>query len=143
MRLHSIIQLMVLSLSLGLAQTIVGQNSGDLRDPEFLVEQYNKLVAKHNALIKKTTTIIEQQKTSQSSTSDDPSISKKLNDAISQIVELEGQLSILKQGKVRPNAGNIYLEETNARLQRQLQELKADEQELAQLVSELTNENRD
>ena len=84
----------------------------------------------------------EQQKNSQSSTSVDPSISKKLNDAISQIVELEGQLSILKQGKVRPNVGNIYLEETNARLQRQLQELKADEQELAQLVSELTNENR-
>ena len=43
---------------------LVGQAPEKLRDPEFLVEQYNQLVAKHNALIEKTRTIILEQKNS-------------------------------------------------------------------------------
>ena len=38
------------------------QTDIQLRDPEYLVEQYNQLVAKHNALIEKTRLIIIAQK---------------------------------------------------------------------------------
>ena len=32
----------------------IAQTDIQLRDPEYLIEQYNQLVAKHNALIEKT-----------------------------------------------------------------------------------------
>ena len=43
-------------------KVLIAQTPAKLRDPEFLVEQYNQLVAKHNALIEKTRTIILEKK---------------------------------------------------------------------------------
>ena len=37
------------------------QTDAQLRDPEYLVDQYNQLVAKHNALIEKTRDLIQNQ----------------------------------------------------------------------------------
>ena len=39
---------------------VVAQTDAQLRDPEYLVEQYNQLVAKHNALIEKTRNLIKE-----------------------------------------------------------------------------------
>jgi len=44
-----------------------GQTDFQLRDPEYLIDQYNQLVAKHNALIEKTRLLIIEQKQSPSS----------------------------------------------------------------------------
>ena len=41
---------------------IFGQTESQLRDPEYLIEQYNQLVAKHNALIEKTRGLIASQR---------------------------------------------------------------------------------
>ena len=60
------------------SQYSFNQSPEDLRDPEFLVEQYNTLVDKHNALIEKTRTLIASQAKPQSSNEIDPNISKKL-----------------------------------------------------------------
>ena len=43
-----------------------GQTDFQLRDPEYLIDQYNQLVAKHNALIEKTRLLIIEQKQSPS-----------------------------------------------------------------------------
>ena len=40
---------------------LLGQTDQQLRDPEYLVDQYNQLVAKHNALIEKTRTLLSEQ----------------------------------------------------------------------------------
>jgi len=40
----------------------IAQTDIQLRDPEYLIEQYNQLVAKHNALIEKTRLFIIEQK---------------------------------------------------------------------------------
>ena len=50
-----------LSSTLMLASVVVAQTDAQLRDPEYLVEQYNQLVAKHNALIEKTRDLIKNQ----------------------------------------------------------------------------------
>ena len=47
-----------LSFTLMFTSVVVGQTDAQLRDPEYLVEQYNQLVAKHNALIEKTRNLI-------------------------------------------------------------------------------------
>ena len=122
---------------------LVGQSPERLRDPEFLVEQYNQLVAKHNALIEKTRTIILEQKTQPpvvvSSTS--PDLQNKLNEAISQIDLLQTEIQSLRNNRTQ-SPSNAYWEETNARLNKQLLQVKADEQDLAQKVKELSLENR-
>ena len=38
-----------------------GQTDAQLRDPDFLIKQYNDLAAKHNALVEKTRTVVMQQ----------------------------------------------------------------------------------
>ena len=53
-----------------------------------------------------------------------------LNEALGKIAALESQLLKLKQEGLRSVNSNQYLDETNARLRRQLQQLKADEKEL-------------
>ena len=55
---------------------------------------------------------------------------------------LEAQLLKLKQEGLRSVNSNQYLDETNARLRRQLQQLKADEKELEVRNQELALENR-
>ena len=121
-----------------------GQSQEKLRDPEFLVEQYNQLVAKHNALIEKTRSIILEQKNAPkvTSASVSPSLQKSLDDAIMQIEVLELEIQNLRNDKPLTNTTSVYLEETNARLQKQLMEVRADEQDLAQKVKELSLENR-
>ena len=120
-----------------------GQSSEKLRDPEFLVEQYNKLVAKHNALIEKTRSIIlEKKNTPEAVANVSPKLQKNLDDAIIQIEVLESEIQNLRNDRSFTTPGSIYLEETNARLQKQLIEVKADEQDLAQKFKELSLENR-
>ena len=65
-----------------------------------------------------------------------------LNEALGQIAALEAQLLKLKQEGLRSVNSNQYLDETNARLRRQLQQLKADEKELEVRNQELALENR-
>ena len=65
-----------------------------------------------------------------------------LNEALGQISALEAQAVKLKQEGLRSVNSNQYLDETNARLRRQLQQLKADEKDLEQNNQELALENR-
>ena len=37
------------------------QTDAQLRDPEFLIKQYNDLAAKHNALVEKTRTVVMEK----------------------------------------------------------------------------------
>ena len=59
-----------------------------------------------------------------------------------QIEVLELEIQNLRNDKPFTNTTSVYLEETNARLQKQLMEVRADEQDLAQKVKELSLENR-
>ena len=112
---------------------LYGQTDQQLRDPEYLVEQYNQLVAKHNALIEKTRVIIsDRTQASEVIETTDPRIQMKLNEALAKASALETQLNRIKQEELRTNTSNQYLDDTNARLRRQLQELKADEKEILQ-----------
>ena len=72
----------------------------------------------------------------------DDELRQSLNDALAQVATLENQLAKIKQDGRRTTTSNQYLDDTNARLRRQLLELKADEQELAQRNKELTATNR-
>ena len=106
-----------------------------------MVEQYNQLVAKHNALIEKTRNLISSQSQQQDSLQTvDPLIQQKLNEALARAAALEKQLTNLQQDKMRSSNSNKYLDDTNTRLRRQLQEMKADEQVLAQQNKELSAE---
>ena len=120
-----------------------GQTESQLRDPEYLVAQYNQLVAKHNALIEKTRGLITKASGAQIP---DPGAEQELrqavNEAMAKAATLENQLTKMKQEGLRTDTSNQYLDDTNARLRRQLQELKADEQDLAQRNKELTAKNR-
>ena len=120
-----------------------GQSESQLRNPEFLIEQYNQLVAKHNALIEKTRVIIAQKtKVQPVDSGTDDALRQTLNEALAKAATLENQLSKIRQEGLRTTTSNQYLDDTNARLRRQLQEVKADEQDLAQRNKELTVENR-
>ena len=133
----------LLSFKLLLASVVVAQTDAQLRDPEYLVEQYNQLVAKHNALIEKTRILIGNQDQQQNiSTSTEPEAQQKLNEAFARAAALEKQLTKIQQDQMRSSNSNKYLDDTNARLRRQLQEMKADEQVLVQQNKELTAENR-
>ena len=122
---------------------VFAQTDAQLRDPEYLVDQYNQLVAKHNALIEKTRDLIKnQQQQPSSSVNTDPRAQEKLNEAMARAAALENQLTKLQQDQMRSSSSNKYLDDTNARLRRQLQEMKADEQALVQQNKELSAENR-
>ena len=123
-----------------------GQTDAQLRDPEFLIKQYNDLAAKHNALGGKNEVVVLQQ-LNRTSGSLHPSpqsakLQDDLNEALGQIAALETQLLKLKQEGLRSVNSNQYLDETNARLRRQLQQLKADEKELEVRNQELALDNR-
>ena len=119
------------------------QTDAQLRDPEYLVDQYNQLVAKHNALIEKTRGLIKNQQQQPSPSGPaDPRAQEKLNEAMARAAALENQLTKLQQDQMRSSSSNKYLDDTNARLRRQLQEMKADEQALVQQNKELSAENR-
>ena len=122
-----------------------GQTDAQLRDPEFLIKQYNDLAAKHNALVEKTRSVVLQQLNAPQVAPPSPQSAKlqdDLNEALGQIAALETQLLKLKQEGLRSVNSNQYLDETNARLRRQLQQVKADEKELEVRNQELALENR-
>ncbi|HAF59400.1 MAG TPA: hypothetical protein DCL00_07410, partial [Opitutae bacterium] len=123
----------------------LGQTDAQLRDPDFLIKQYNDLAAKHNALVEKTRSVVLEKLNSPPVTIQSPQSAKMqddLNEALGQIAALESQLLSLKQEGLRNVNSNQYLDETNARLRRQLQQLKADEKELEVRNQELALENR-
>ena len=72
----------------------------------------------------------------------DPEAQQKLNEAFHVAASLEKQLTKIQQDQMRSSNSNKYLDDTNARLRRQLQEMKADEQVLVQQNKELSAENR-
>ena len=120
-----------------------GQTDLQLRDPEYLIEQYNQLVAKHNALIEKTRVIItERQESPSTNFQNEDKLRQQLNESTAKLSTLENELSKIKQDGLRTNTSNQYLDDTNARLRKQLLVIKADEQELVQRNKELTAENR-
>ena len=64
-------------------QPVIAQTDAQLRDPEYLVDQYNLLVAKHNALIEKTRNLLETQaQLPKSEIIADSQAQEKLNEAI-------------------------------------------------------------
>lgn len=122
-----------------------GQTDAQLRDPEFLIKQYNDLAAKHNALVEKTRSVVMQKLNEPPvvvQSADTAKLQDDLNEALGQISALEAQLLKLKQEGLRSVNSNQYLDETNARLRRQLQQLKADEKDLEVRNQELALENR-
>ena len=121
----------------------LAQTDEQLRNPEFLVDQYNQLVAKHNALIEKTRHLIsEKSRIPSPSPLEGNLASEKLNDAIAKVIVLESEIDKIKQQEVRSNAGKAYLEDSNGRLRRQLLQVKADEQDLIQRNNELSAQNK-
>ena len=72
------ISLQILITHFGHAQT-----DEQLRNPEFLVDQYNQLVVKHNALIERTKVLItENQNIAPNPPVEDPLLKIKLNEAL-------------------------------------------------------------
>ena len=121
------------------------QTDAQLRDPDFLIQRYNELAAKHNALVEKTRTFVQQKTDAPAPVFDsakEVELRNELNKALGQVAALETQMLKMKQEGLRNVNSNQYLDETNARLRRQLQQLKADEQDLAQQNKELALENR-
>ncbi len=124
---------------------LCAQTDAQLRDPEFLIERYNELAAKHNALIEKTKVLVQSRSVAQAPTiSPDTEVLLKneLNEALAKVAALESQAVKLQQEGLRNVNSNQYLDETNARLRRQVQELKAEEMSLEQNNKELMLENR-
>jgi len=110
-----------------------------------LIQRYNELAAKHNALVEKTRTFVQQKTEAPAPVFDsakEVELRNELNKALGQVAALETQMLKMKQEGLRNVNSNQYLDETNARLRRQLQQLKADEQDLAQQNKELALENR-
>ena len=131
------------SLKLTLFFSLNAQTDQQLRNPEYLVDQYNQLVAKHNALIEKTRVLItEKNNAPLLDNTNEVELKIKLNEAMAKVATLENQLNRIKQDELKTNTSNQYLDDTNSRLRRQLQELKADEQEISQRNKELISENR-
>ncbi len=132
-------------LALVCASVAFAQTDAQLRDPDFLIQRYNELAAKHNALVEKTRTFVQQKTEAPAPVFDsakEVELRNELNKALGQVAALETQMLKMKQEGLRNVNSNQYLDETNARLRRQLQQLKADEQDLAQQNKELALENR-
>ena len=78
------------------------QTDEQLRDPEYLVDQYNQLVAKHNALIEKTRDLIQNQsKKIEPSGLIDAAVKEKLNEATARAAALQSQLNKIEQEQMR------------------------------------------
>lgn len=121
------------------------QTDAQLRDPEFLIQRYNELAAKHNALVEKTRSYVQQRVDNPVPVFDsarEVKLQNDLNKALGQVAALETQMLKMKQEGIRTVNSNQYLDDTNARLRRQLQQLKADEEDLAQQNKELALDNR-
>ena len=86
---------------------LFAQTDIQLRDPEYLIEQYNQLVAKHNALIEKTRIILTEKKNSPVVRSDqEDKLKQQLNDAIAKISVLDSELSKIKAQGTRTITSN-------------------------------------
>ena len=93
--------------------------------------------------MKKQETLLKNQSQQQNNVETvDPQAQQKLNEALARAASLERQLTKIQQDQMRSSSSNKYLDDTNARLRRQLQEMKADEQVLVQQNKELSAENR-
>jgi hypothetical protein len=91
MKFH-IFQFFVFFISI-LASQLIAQTNEQLRDPEFLVDQYNQLVLKHNALIEKTRKLIDEKNSYPTiSAIDDTKTREELNEANSKIELLESKI---------------------------------------------------
>ena len=67
---------------------LCAQTDSQLRDPEFLIERYNELAAKHNALIEKTKVLVQSRSVAQTPTiSPDTEVLLKneLNEALAKV----------------------------------------------------------
>ena len=83
------------------------QSESQLRDPEFLIGEYNQLVAKHNALIEKTRVLITQTKSTPSTDlGAEEELRQSLNEALAKAATLENQLSKIKQAGLRTDTSN-------------------------------------
>lgn len=145
MKLLTKSNLLSLYLALVCVPVAFAQTDAQLRDPDFLIQRYNELAAKHNALVEKTRTFVQQKTEAPAPVFDsakEVELRNELNKALGQVAALETQMLKMKQEGLRNVNSNQYLDETNARLRRQLQQLKADEQDLAQQNKELALENR-
>jgi chromosome segregation ATPase len=123
----------------------LSQTDAQLRDPEFLIKQYNDLASQAQCIGRKTRSVVIEKLNTPAVVTQSPESAKlqdDLNEALGQIAALESQLLKLKQEGLRSVNSNQYLDETNARLRRQLQQLKADEKELEVRNQELALENR-
>ena len=128
-----------------LCPSILAQTDAQLKDPEFLIQRYNELAAKHNALVEKTRSYVQQRVDVQTPVFDstrEVKLQNDLNKALGKVAALETQMLKMKQEGIRNVNSNQYLDDTNARLRRQLQQIKADEEDLAQQNKELALENR-
>ncbi|MDG1172854.1 MAG: hypothetical protein P8M67_01000 [Opitutales bacterium] len=125
--------------------SLSGQTDSQLRDPEFLIERYNELASKHNALIEKTKSLVQSRASVPPPTipsNNEVLLKNELNEAMAKVAALQTQAVKLKQEGLRNVNSSQYLDETNARLRRQFQELKAEEMSLEQKNKELLLENR-
>ena len=125
--------------------SVWAQTDAQLRDPDFLIQRYNELAAKHNALVEKTRSYVQQRVDNQTPVFDsarEVKLKNDLNNALGKVAALETQMLKMKQEGIRNINSNQYLDDSNARLRRQLQQLKADEEDLAQQNKELALENR-
>ena len=94
---------------------LLSQTNDQLRDPEFLVDQYNQLVQKHNALIEKTRNLIDEQNTIPSpSFVEDSELREQLNEALAKVDVLEDKIDSLKQQELKSESGKTYLEDSNS-----------------------------
>ena len=84
-----------------------GQTESQLRDPEYLVGQYNQLVSKHNALIEKTRGLITKASSAQvPDSSAEQELRQSLNEALAKVATLENQLTKMKQEGLRTDTSN-------------------------------------
>ena len=101
-------------ISLFLMTWSYGQTDQQLRNPEYLVDQYNQLVSKHNALIEKTRILIaEKSNVPLLDNTREVELKLQLNEALAKVSTLENQLNRIKQDELKTNTSNQYLDDTN------------------------------
>ena len=95
-KLYEIIVFILTSVLL-FQSVVFSQTDFQLRDPEYLIEQYNQLVAKHNALIEKTRIILtEKKQTPQIDIVQEERLKQQLNESEAKISTLENELNKIK-----------------------------------------------
>ena len=75
------------------------QTDAQLRDPDFLIQRYNELAAKHNALVEKTRpcTAKSGQPAPVFDSAKEVEVEKRFNKALGKVAALETQMLKMKQ----------------------------------------------